>query len=518
MHAGALPGIGDDPMRAAARARPLTSGPIPAASPDVSATARHLLHDATMLRLRHTYIARPLAWVAVLVTLLVGHGARGQGSAAGPAPALTLVTFVSGRGDALAAALGPRLPSPWTAGDSAAFARALGGRKGAQALRAQLDRPHERDAARARLERAARAAHVGAVLVLRVPTKRGPPAVHLTLLRADGGDAALDTDVALASDRDVDAVTAAVAPALARLVPAPPQPPVAGAPPAPAAAPSPVASATPAPAPPASVPSAEPTEASAVLAAPPASTPSRDARDVGAAILDASLGMDVGARHFSYSDPVTPNLRRYDLDLGPAVAAAIEVYPLAATELLVLRDLGVTGDVRRAFALGSRAPSGEAVSTTWMRYDLGLRARTRVGARGAHAVLVGASASYGREAFTFADAPAGTADLPSAAYSFARARLDARVPLGPVALVAAAAYLFVLDAGDAAARLRDTHVGGVEARLGVALPFGGPFEARLGAEYTRFFYSSAPVPGDAYVAGGALDQLMRGELALAYVR
>jgi hypothetical protein len=45
----------------------------------------------------------------------------------------------------------------------------------------------------------------------------------------------------------------------------------------------------------------------------------------------------------------------------------------------------------------------------------------------------------------------------------------------------------------------------VDGRLGVAVPFGGVVEGRLWLDHTRAFFDLRPVPGDAYVAGGAVD-------------
>ena len=61
-------------------------------------------------------------------------------------------------------------------------------------------------------------------------------------------------------------------------------------------------------------------------------------------------------------------------------------------------------------------------------------------------------------------------------------------------------------------------MGGVDARVGLAVPLPLGFEARLIASYARYFYAFSPVPGDRYVAGGALDQLATGHLGLAYSR
>ena len=45
----------------------------------------------------------------------------------------------------------------------------------------------------------------------------------------------------------------------------------------------------------------------------------------------------------------------------------------------------------------------------------------------------------------------------------------------------------------------------VDGRLGLVLPLGALVEARLWGEHTRAFFDLRPVPGDAYVAGGAVD-------------
>jgi hypothetical protein len=47
------------------------------------------------------------------------------------------------------------------------------------------------------------------------------------------------------------------------------------------------------------------------------------------------------------------------------------------------------------------------------------------------------------------------------------------------------------------------------------LPAG--FETRAGVEYTRFFSTFKPEPGDSYVAGGALDQYLALRVGIAYV-
>jgi hypothetical protein len=46
---------------------------------------------------------------------------------------------------------------------------------------------------------------------------------------------------------------------------------------------------------------------------------------------------------------------------------------------------------------------------------------------------------------------------------------------------------------------------------------GRNVELSLEVAYTRFFYTLNPQPGDALVAGGALDQMAFGSLGAAYM-
>jgi hypothetical protein len=246
-----------------------------------------------------------------------------------------------------------------------------------------------------------------------------------------------------------------------------------------------------------------------------AETPlARQQVDITRASVDASIGFGLGSRHLSYHQALTSNLRPYDLDGAPMLTVALAAYPLA--EQRVLRDIGFCLDYASALGLTSATRSGTQISSAWSRFDVGARYRARAG-NGPEPAMFGVFAGYGVEQFLFTEANALAAELPAAAYGFARAAADMRAPVGPVALTASVGYLHVVSNGDVGLRVRGTSNDGVEASAGVSLPFAGNFEARLSAIYTRFFYSFAPAAGDAFVAGGALDQLFKGQLALAWV-
>jgi hypothetical protein len=229
----------------------------------------------------------------------------------------------------------------------------------------------------------------------------------------------------------------------------------------------------------------------------------------------ASIGASIqgGARDFSYVDRITPTLRPYDLVAAPLVFVDGEIYPLARSRILVLEDLGATFDYAQAFGLASTDSAGTSVSTTWNAFDFGAHERVPIG----HAVLAGIHGGYGEIDYSFHGALRTSAQLPDVQYRFVRGGLDGRVALGAIAVYGYASYLSVLSTGLFGTYFARASVGGIEGRIGVAHAIARGFELSLEIAYTRFYYSLHPQPGDAYVAGGALDQMTRGSLGLTYL-
>jgi hypothetical protein len=233
-------------------------------------------------------------------------------------------------------------------------------------------------------------------------------------------------------------------------------------------------------------------------------------------MLSLQAAMGVGMRHFSYVDRLTPSLRPYDLDAAPLASITATAYPLALlTRVPVIRDLGITGEYAQAFAVSSQDSSGNHVGTTWQSFDVGAIERIPL----TRAVMLHVSLGYGGNDFQFDQslASAGAA-LPGVAYRFMRAAADLRVELlSALAVFAGGSYLDVLDSGAMGQLFPRETVGGVEAHVGASYAFTPHWQASLGAAYTRFFYSFNPVPGDASVAGGALDEQTRVQAAFAYL-
>ena len=247
---------------------------------------------------------------------------------------------------------------------------------------------------------------------------------------------------------------------------------------------------------------------------PPSNRPSGE---YAHALFVVGAGVDLGLRRFEYNQPITRNLRAYNVTGAPMIAFDLELYPLAGQS--VIGDFGLVGHYSRALALQSSPQGGQKISTSWDNWFAGLRYRIRVSEKGPMVIL---GLGYGSESFTFGNAGVPLEnEVPQATYRYVKASIDGRIPLGPVAVMAGFGYLFTSPKADdlttVSGRFPKSSVGGVEANLGVAIPLFKGLEARVLARYTRFFYSMNPEPGDAYVAGGAVDTFASLHLGAAYV-
>jgi hypothetical protein len=110
------------------------------------------------------------------------------------------------------------------------------------------------------------------------------------------------------------------------------------------------------------------------------------------------------------------------------------------------------------------------------------------------------------------------AEVPTVRYKYVRGAVDARFPFGAFSITAAAGGMYVLSAGEFTDRFPHSTIAGVDGTLAAAYAIVPWLEARADATYTRIFSSARPERGDAYIAGGALDEyfIMRGGFAAAF--
>ena len=418
-------------------------------------------------------------------------------------PAARPALIIAGDGAAsqrLATELGAALPDPWVLGDGDAFARALGPRT---RIGAALGNAAAREALVKKARAAVGGAGAAAVLLVRVTPVKNGRYVRLVLVAPNETEPALDSNV-LVGAGDTDALRAALAPALTRLAPARSASASASASTS-APARSPSSPSSPVLPPPSGA--APPADEAEPALQPPAVKPS-SRRELGP-IFFLSAGGGSGARIFRYHDGLSANLRPYDLPASANLAVMVELLAFAPFGVPILRFVGLTGGFQYAPGISSQTATGASVSTTWLHVDGGARVRVPFGEDGRF--VLGLAGGVVKERFAFGMSSL-SASLPSVDYLFARAAADGRLRLGPVALLAGGAYLPAISGGDLAARFRAPGFAAVELSAGLAVPLGAHFEARAAGTYTRVFYAFKPQVGDGYVAGGALDHLVRAQI------
>jgi hypothetical protein len=232
------------------------------------------------------------------------------------------------------------------------------------------------------------------------------------------------------------------------------------------------------------------------------------------AIVVANVAFELGGRRFDYKDALSPNTSSYSVLGAPMPSIGLEVYPAARTKIPFVRDLGLTMRFAHAFGLSSTTDDGTEVSTGWTRIGGGLRARFRPGGHGGP--MIGVNGGIDFLQFNFDTAGPIDGSVPSVTYAALRGGVDARIPFWRMALLLDFGYDGALSAGAVHDRFRDSNVGGIDLGVGLALALGAGFELRLRSHYTRYFYKFHPKLGDAYVAGGALDEFLGFGLGVAY--
>jgi hypothetical protein len=252
------------------------------------------------------------------------------------------------------------------------------------------------------------------------------------------------------------------------------------------------------------------TEISSPPTPPPAAQPEPRVEGDPASSLGSVIALfDLGTRTFSYHDGLSGNLRPYTGAAAPAVALGAEVYFFGATHNPFLQNLGLKGDIRAAIGVESKNQTG-TVQTAWTDFDILLRYRFPLGKKSRPPVL-GFNFGYSREEFAFALA---STSFPAAAYPSLRIGGDVRVPFGKSAITGSGAYLDVLSPLYIGQNFRSPKAAGVDASLAYSYQVAPFVEAVALGGFTRYFYSFAPIPGDAWVAGGAVDQMFHGQLGV----
>lgn len=274
-----------------------------------------------------------------------------------------------------------------------------------------------------------------------------------------------------------------------------------------AEAPAPTPSATPAPTETTNAQESAPPAGEATQSL-PADQPSEESP--WPAVVDFSLGGGSLSHWLDYNQDLFNSLGNYTLIAGPLVAGGLAFYPGALWTRGVFAHIGLLGEFNHTTGVAS-SYQNQSYPTLDDRWTAGLRIRIPIATS-----EMGVSGRYGEQDFRLGVLPGSQAPpVPDYTYTFVQGGLDARVQLGPVAILADGAYMDVLTDGiSASGFFPHAQVGAVATGLHLGIRLWEGLELRLGADYQRYFFTFNPSPGDAHVAGGAVDQYLAATLAL----
>ena len=187
-------------------------------------------------------------------------------------------------------------------------------------------------------------------------------------------------------------------------------------------------------------------------------------------------------------------------------------YPAAHFVRGVPAHIGLAASYEQGLGLTSEDSSGESYATSTSEWYAGLRGRLPLGPHEA-----GAQLTYGKHTFRVEDTAANPL-VPNTSYEYVRLGIDGRLRVSRVSIGVELGHRFVMSAGEIATRSWFPHAkaSGFDAgvRAGFALVAG--LEVVVGFDFRRYALSMNPEPGDANVAGGALDQYYGGWGGVAY--
>lgn len=349
-------------------------------------------------------------------------------------------------------------------------------------------------------------------LTLAVLTRAGPPRASKKLpLQADGTLSAKDLSAA------IDVVRGVVGPAK-KPAPEPepaPEPKQAEPAPEPKREPEPAPEPKREPAPePKREPAAEPRREPAARAEP------KPAKQRKAPVLVLELGVDLSHRAFDYVDPLTSNLRRYELPIIAVPEVKAEFYPLALVDgSSPLAGLGLEGGLGFAPWLSSKRPNTtDHFPTALWRIDGGLR-WTITPVRGAVSFSFAPAVGVRLHSFTVGAAADGSRleGLPNLSYLGLRAGLALELGLldGLLAIFARFSAIPVFSSGEI---IGPTFFAGgsnfgLEGSAGFGVSPVPYLELRASFEFTRYALTFKTSTTDTYQAGGATDVYLGGNVA-----
>jgi hypothetical protein len=238
-------------------------------------------------------------------------------------------------------------------------------------------------------------------------------------------------------------------------------------------------------------------------------------------IVKVSAGLRTFNRSLTWNDDLFGRMPKYVLPAGPAIAVDAEFFPLALVTHGALSHLGVEGAFEQAVGISSTdKTTGDLYTTSSMRFRAGALFALPIDrfTLGAHAGW--SMQSFGFSATSTGSAPVARVNIPNVRYGAIRAGLTGAVEIiKPLSVELGLAYQGVLSSGEigSATYFQHAQVGGADFTLSVAYRIIPNLEARLTAEYQRYWFTLNPNPGDPWIAGGALDEYKSVRVTVAWV-
>lgn len=250
--------------------------------------------------------------------------------------------------------------------------------------------------------------------------------------------------------------------------------------------------------------------------------PLRDSRDEPARShgsarpvpFEIVAGFRLRSRDLSYTDDLFAELSGYELAPAPVLFAQTTFFPGALATPGAAAHIGIEARAEVGVGISSTASDGTEHGTRFQALSVDAVVRLPFGA-----IEIRPHAGWGMHAFTFDSASSGQTPVPDVAYQ--------HLVLGTSVLVHAASaldvharfsWLPVLSMGE----IGDSEwfprasAGGIDGEIGATVHVTGGFGIRVAGEIRRFFFRMSPEPGDARIAGGAIDQHLGGSIALQW--
>ena len=233
--------------------------------------------------------------------------------------------------------------------------------------------------------------------------------------------------------------------------------------------------------------------------------------------LDVELGGGIIDRTLTYHQDISAHpLLPYDLPAGPMVIVGVVAYPHGPSGDGATSNFGFEADLQQGIV--SSHPQIGANETRFDNtvHDFAGGVRYRFALSTADEIFI--SATYGEDAFTFSGPNRGDLAIPDTIYHYLRpgvgvrvvvgGGLSVRAALGYRALNAVAGIKALTNAGgpQIEALFPRLVVSGADAGLVGDYAIDERFAIRLGVAWRRYRYSMNSRPGDASIAGGAIDQ------------